>query len=341
MLLSSKLTNLLADSLSVPEALLRQIFARQNQEAQVQFVLFEKDAVQKKINPLEADLRKYFEANKDKYHIKEERRAQYLLFPVAEIASTQQASDREIDDEWLRQPPEVREETVDVSHILLKVTDASKDAEVKAKAEAVLKQAKAGDDFATLAKKFSEDESSQPQGGNLGAFTRGRMTKPFEDAAFSLKPGEVSGLVRTDYGYHIIKTLKHNIPDKQTSRPSLIRSIQIEKATEIIKSKAAEAQKTAETQKDLAVIAKSLNIPSQIKETVFLNRSSDPYAAGLSQDFLDEMFRLKEVNALGKAVELPIGTAIPKLLQINLPKPPEFKESEQAVKKDYIRGESD
>ena len=340
MLLSSKLTNLLTDSLSVPEELLRETFARQNQEAQAQFVLFDKEAVKKKISLSEAELRQYFEANKDKYHIKEERRVQYLLLPVAEIASTQQASDREIDDEWSRQPPEIREESVDASHILLRVTEASKDAEVKAKAEEVLKQAKAGDDFAALAKKFSEDETSQPQGGNLGAFTRGRMMKPFEDAAFSLKPGEISGLVRTDFGYHIIKVLKHNIPDKQTSRPSLIRSIQIDKATEIVKNKAAEAQKMAETQKDLAFIAKSLNIPSQIKETAFLNRSSDPYAAGLSQDFLDEVFRLKEVNALGKAIELPTGTAIPKLLQINLPKPPEFKESEQAVKKDYIEAKA-
>jgi len=237
-------------------------------------------------------------------------------------------------------PPESREETVNASHILLKVTDPAKDAEVKAKAEDVLKQAKAGADFATLAKKYSEDEGSQPQGGNLGAFTRGRMMKPFEDAAFALKPGEVSGLVRTDYGYHIIKVLEHNFPNKETSRPSLVRSVQIDKATEIVKNKAAEVRKLVETQKDLAAIAKGMNLPFQLKETAFLNRSSDPYAAGLSQDFLDEVFRLKEVNAVGNPVELPLGTAIPKLLQINLPKPPEYKEAEQAVKKDYLEAKA-
>jgi peptidyl-prolyl cis-trans isomerase D len=335
-LLSRKVSNLLTDSLSVPEQQLRDLFSRQNQEATVQYVLFDRQAAVKKINPTEADLRAYFDANKEKYNIKEERRVQYLLLPVSEIASTQQVSDSEINQAWARQPAEAREETVDASRILFKVADPAKDAEVKAKAEEVLKRAKAGEDFATLAKRFSEDEASVPQGGNLGAFPRGRMLKPFEDAAFALKPGEISGLVRSEYGYDIIKVLAHNVPSEQAARPSLIRTVQIDKATEIVKKKAAEAVKMAETQKDLAVIAKALNIPAQIKETGFLSKSSDPYAAGLSQEFLDEIFRLKDVNAVGNAVEVPLGSAIPKLLQINLPKPAEFKESEVAVRKDFV-----
>jgi peptidyl-prolyl cis-trans isomerase D len=332
-LLSRKVMELLSDSLSVPEQQVREAFARQNQEAQVEYVLFDKEAAKKRISPTETELRAYFEKDKEKYHIKEERRVQYLLLPIADLASTIKVTDREVDDEW-----ETTEhpETVTASHILLSVDDPSKDAEVKAKAEDILKRIKAGADFAEMAKKYSEDESSAPQGGKLDPFPRGQMDKAFEDAAFALKPGEISGLVRSQYGYHIIKVLSHDIPNKETSRPSLIHSIQVEKATEIVKKQAEQAQKMAETQKDLATIAKSLNIPIQIKETGFLNQSADAFANGVSQEFLDEMFRLKEVNAVGKAVEIPSGFAIPKLLQINLPRPAEFKEVQESVKKDYV-----
>jgi len=336
-LLSKKLNYLIADSLTAPEQQLRDDFARQNQEAQVQYVLLDKEAAKKKITPAEADLRVYFDANKDKYHIKEERSAQYLVLPLVDIASTIQVSERDIDEEWARRD---QRETVDASHILFKVADPSKDAEVKAKAEEILKRAQAGEDFANLAKRYSEDEGSQPQGGNLGAFPRGAMEKPFEDAAFSLPPGQISGLVRSAYGYHIIKVLSHEIPDKEKNRPSLLRSVQLEKAAEVVKAKAAEAEKLAASQKDLSVIAKELKVPFQIKETGPLNRSMDAYKAGLSQEFIDGVFALKEVNAIGKPVEIVAGSAIPKLLQINLPKPPEFKESLEAVKSDYVEAKA-
>ena len=76
---------------------------------------------------------------------------------------------------------------------------------MKAKAEGILKEAKAGGDFAALAKKYSEDDSNAQQGGDLDYFTRGRMVPEFDTAAFALAPGEVSGLVKTQFGYHIIK----------------------------------------------------------------------------------------------------------------------------------------
>jgi len=94
-------------------------------------------------------------------------------------------------------------EEVTASHILIK-TDDKTDAEAKAKAKEVLAKAKAGEDFAKLAEKYSEGPSAS-RGGKLGSFTRGRMVKPFEEAAFSMGVGEISDLVKTEFGYHIIK----------------------------------------------------------------------------------------------------------------------------------------
>ncbi len=97
---------------------------------------------------------------------------------------------------------------VRVRHILVKVDESASEKEKKAakkKAESILKKIKSGEDFAKLAAEVSDDPGSKQKGGELGFFPRGRMVKPFEDAAFALKPGKVSGLVKTQYGYHIIE----------------------------------------------------------------------------------------------------------------------------------------
>jgi peptidyl-prolyl cis-trans isomerase C len=101
----------------------------------------------------------------------------------------------------------VQEEAVHARHILIKAApDASPEDDGKAKnrAQEVLAKAKKGEDFGKLAKQYSEGPSKERE-GDLGYFGRGQMVKPFEDAAFSLKVGEISGLVRTQFGYHIIK----------------------------------------------------------------------------------------------------------------------------------------
>jgi peptidyl-prolyl cis-trans isomerase C len=106
-------------------------------------------------------------------------------------------------------------EMVKARHILVKVENtASEDEKKKAKekADMYLKKIKDGEDFAKLASEVSDDPSSKVKGGDLGFFQKGRMVKPFEDAAFSLKPGEVSSVVETQFGFHILK-----VEDKKDS----------------------------------------------------------------------------------------------------------------------------
>jgi peptidyl-prolyl cis-trans isomerase D len=332
-LLGRKLQNVISDSLDIADGELREEFSQQNQETQVQFAVLNKDDFKKQVKPTEPDLRAYFDKNKEKYIVKEQRKAQYLLIPIPELAPTIKVSEKDIQDAWARQP---HDETVDASHILFKVDDPSKDAEVRAQAERVLKQIREGGSFAELAKKYSEDTASAPQGGDLGPFTRGRMVKEFEDAAFSLKPGEVSGLVRTQYGYHIIKVNSREVPTLEANRKSIEISVQQQRASELAKAKAAEAAKLAETNKDLNAVAKSLGVPAEVRETGLMAKDSDPLASGISRQMLDEIFQLKEINAIGKPVEHPMGQAIPKLVETRLPKPPDFTEARAAVEKDLI-----
>jgi peptidyl-prolyl cis-trans isomerase C len=107
-------------------------------------------------------------------------------------------------------------ERVRASHILIRVpenADAAAKEQAKSKATDVLKQVKSGQDFAQLAKTHSQDPGSAPGGGDLGYFMHGQMVGAFERAAFGMKPGEVSELVETPFGFHIIK-----VADKQAAR---------------------------------------------------------------------------------------------------------------------------
>src|SRR5438093_3631907 len=289
MLLEKKTRSVISDSMEISEQELRDEFLRANQQSQAAFVQLKRDDFTKQIKPAEADLRAYFEGNKGKYPIKEQRRAQYLVLSISALAPTITVSEKELRDRWAR---ESHEESVDASHILFKVEDPAKDSEVKAKAAEVLKQAKAGADFAELAKKNSQDEVSARQGGTLGAFARGRMVKEFEDVAFAPKPGEISDLVKSQFGYHIIKVLRHEIPYFETGKKALERQIQLDKASDILKKKGAEAQELAKQEKELQKGAEARKLPAEIKETGFLSKDSDPYTNQISPPLLDEIFRL-------------------------------------------------
>lgn len=123
----------------------------------------------------------------------------------------------QVDDFYAKNPEQFAEgEKVRASHILIsadKGADAKTRAAARARAESILKDVKAGKDFAALAKQHSQDPGSGAQGGDLGFFEQGQMVGPFNDAAFSMKPGTTSDLVETDFGFHIIKVV-----DRQAGR---------------------------------------------------------------------------------------------------------------------------
>ena len=126
-----------------------------------------------------------------------------------EIAQKITVSDDELKSYYDSHKDEFKtQDMVKARHILVRVDNSASDDEkkkAKEKTELYLKKIKDGEDFAKLASDFSDDPGSKAKGGDLGFFPRGRMVKPFDDAAFSLKPGETSGIVETQFGFHIIK----------------------------------------------------------------------------------------------------------------------------------------
>jgi peptidyl-prolyl cis-trans isomerase C len=144
------------------------------------------------------------------------------------------------------------EEQVRARHILIKVpqeASATDDANLKKKAGDVLKRAKKGEDFAALAKEFSED-GSRTDGGDLGFFGRGQMVGAFEEVAFTLKPGQVSDLVRTQFGYHIIKV--------DERKPA--KSLSYEEAKEQVKEDITREQTLSRYQEYMAALRSKASI---------------------------------------------------------------------------------
>ncbi|MFO1340606.1 MAG: SurA N-terminal domain-containing protein [Burkholderiaceae bacterium] len=151
-----------------------------SEDARIEYVVLDLDVLKKQLTLSEDDLHKYYEQNIKRYTSSEERRAAHILINAPKDAP---AAERE---------------------------------KAKAKAEALLAEArKSPGAFAELAKKNSQDPGSAPNGGDLDFFGRGAMTKPFEDAAFAMQPGEISNLVESEYGYHIIKLIATRGGDKK------------------------------------------------------------------------------------------------------------------------------
>jgi peptidyl-prolyl cis-trans isomerase D len=229
-------------------------------------------------------------------------------------------------------------ETVTTAHILVKPDDPSKAAETLNTAKQILKMAKSGKPFADLARSYSRDANSAGAGGVLDPLARGSgvMPKGFEDAAFSLKPNEISDVVQTELGYHIIKLLKRDKPTLESSRSNIATTIQRNKARDLGKKKADETAAAAQKQKDLNLAGKNPGMAMDLKLSGFFSREDNPYNFDISPDLQNEAFELKAKGAIGKVVEHQQGYAVPQLMNVQMPRPSEFSEARSQVEKDYI-----
>ena len=173
------------------------------------------------------------------------------MLDPAKIGASIQPTDADLQKEYVADQDKFRlPERVNARHILIR-SDASNDAAMKAKAEDILKKIQAGGDFAKLAKENSQDPGSAEKGGDVGWMVRGQMVPEFEKAAFALKPGETSGVVKTTYGYHILQVSQHEQARLQTFdevKPQLVAEFTQRAANDQMQKLSDKA--TAELRKD-------------------------------------------------------------------------------------------
>ena len=209
-LLRQRLQALVTDGVGVSDGELEERYRFDHEKANLAFVRNAAAELAATITLSDEELQKYLDGHADPYRVPARVRARYVAYRPADIVS----KDDEVaeyyalhKDDKFTEPEQVR-----ARHILVKTAaDAGADAKAAArkKAEELLAKVKAGADFAALAKERSEDAGSAANGGDLGLFTRGRMTPAFEEAAFALQGGGLSDVVETPFGFHVIKVEEH------------------------------------------------------------------------------------------------------------------------------------
>jgi peptidyl-prolyl cis-trans isomerase D len=185
-------------------------YRKKNEKMKIQYIAFPPAKFRDQAKPTDEEVRKYYDSNKASFAQPAKTAFQVVVLDQDKVAATINVTDEQLRAAYSSSLDNFRmPERVHARHILLK-TEGKSDAEKKAlmaKAQDLLKQLKNGADFAELAKKYSDD-SSKDQGGDLGWFTHGQMVPEFDSVAFSLKPKELSGVVTSQFGYHIIQTLE-------------------------------------------------------------------------------------------------------------------------------------
>jgi peptidyl-prolyl cis-trans isomerase D len=231
-LMAEKLQALVTGWVTVTPAEVEREYRHRNEKVKLDLAIFTADQFRKNITPTDAEIQAQFDANKEQYRTPEKRHVRFLSVDAEALRAKMTVTPQEVEARYKENLPTYSTpEQIRASHILFK-TEGKDEEAVRKQAEAVLAKAKAGADFAALAKQYSDD-GSKDAGGDLDYFGRGTMVKEFDDAAWALQPGQISDLVKSQFGFHIIKLTDKKPAVTRTLnevRPQIEDQIKYEKA---------------------------------------------------------------------------------------------------------------
>jgi len=336
-LIVDKLRSALTDWMAVPDSELEREYAQRNEKVKLQVVALTADRFRDKVTVTDADVAAHYQSHSAEYRRGEQRKIRYVLLDREQARQRVVVPPTDIqryynDNIQQYQTPE----QVRASHILLE-TAGKNDADVKKRADEILKQVKSGADFAELAKKVSEDKGSATNGGDLDYFGRGRMVPEFEQAAFSMQPGQISDLVKSQFGYHIIKVV-----DKKAgaTRPleEVRAQIQQQLATQTAEQRLADQASNLESRindpGDLDAAAKDLGV--MVQESGLFTREDPVPGLGVAPQVAQEAFTLMD-KQVSKAIQSPRGPVFITVTEKKDPYVPKLDEVKDRVKEDLIR----
>lgn len=344
-ILIGKVQALITGSASVSDSAIRQEFTKQNTKVKFEYAVLKQDDISKGLHPTTEELKAFYNSHQKSYanSIPEKRKIKYVVVDTGKIQASMPVTQDELQAYYNQHRDQYRvAEQVKVSHILIKTPLAGADgkvdqkgvAEAQKRAEDLLKQLKAGAKFEDLATKNSEDPGSAKQGGSLGWIEKGRTVPEFEKAAFSLPKGQTSDLVKSSYGFHIIR-----VDDKQSAHMKSLDEVkgEIEPILKQLKAQAVGQKQTedlteqAKTQGlDAAAAAKGFSV---ITSDFFGRRDVVP-GLGPAPQFMDAVFTAGEKSAPEMA-STSQGFAVFQLLAVRPPSTPTFEEIHARVETEF------
>jgi peptidyl-prolyl cis-trans isomerase D len=336
------LEELVGSAVAVSDAEVEREFRRRTEQVKLEYVLADAARYKPEVQPTEAEIAARFEAKKDAYRVPEKRVVDYVLLDRATLQPQVAVTDHDIDLYYQDHREEFRQdEEACASHILIKVKqgetgEGHTDAEARQIAQGLLDQLKAGADFAELARKYSEDQGSAQNGGDLGCFPPGRMVPEFDDAVFALEPGQTSGLVRTSFGYHIIR-----LKSKRESTIQPLAQVKERIRATLIDRKVRElAEQKSQAMADALARGKSLQEAAAAQGLTV--QKSAPFARGetppvlASPTLVARVFEMKPGETEKEGFALPQGAAFISLVEVQPSRLPTLAEARDRVRADLV-----
>ena len=345
MLIEKVRENIEGEAEVTPEEVVEE-YRQRNEKINLAFVRLTPALFESKVKVTDEALQEFYQKHREEYRIPEKVALRYVRFDPDRYAKDLALSDKDLADYYERHQVQFDvPEQVKVSHILFRA-GAEADADLLQKkrklAEKVLDdiRAKDGKNFAEMARKYSDDAGSAVEGGTLDYFTRGTMVPAFEEAAFSLAPGQISGIVETSFGLHIIKGEGHieaGVKPLASVLPAVKEGLAGEMAMEQAKDKAWTAYSRFGKGGDLETVAKEYEL--KVEETGPFAQGNSIPGIGEAPEATAAAFRL-EKGQLSKPVVLSGGFYLLSLKERIESTIPELPEVRQAVEKSYRREQS-
>jgi len=346
-ILIAKLQALISGSASVSDAQIHEEFIKQNSKVKFDYAILKQDDLRKGLHPTDEELKAFYESHKQSYanSVPEKRKVKYVVVETAKAEAGVQVTpdDQRAYYDQHRAQYQVAEQ-VKVSHILIKTplpgpdgkVDEKGVAEAQHRAEDLLKQLKSGAKLEDLAKKYSEDPGSAKLGGSLGWIGKGQTVPEFEKTAFSLPNGKISDLVKSSYGFHIIR-----VDDKQEAHTKSLDEVKSEiepvlkhqKGQQIAQKQAEALLKQArEPGVGLDAAAAEQKIPV-INSDFFARKDMLP-GLGPSTQFMDAVFSEAE-KAPPDVAPASQGIVVFQLLAVKPAATPTFEEIRSKVEEEF------
>jgi peptidyl-prolyl cis-trans isomerase D len=336
-LILEKLRAVVTDWVTVTDAEADAEYTKRTEKIKVELVHVSAETFRSQVTASDSEMAAYFDAHKEKYRVGERRKIRYLLVDEDLLRGAVTVPSREVERyynnniELYTTPEQVR-----ASHILFK-TEGKDEAAVRAAAEKVLAQVKQGGDFADLAKKYSEDEQGKVLGGDLDYFGQGRMVPEFDAAVFAMSPGAVSDLVKSAFGFHIIKLVDKKPAVTRTLdevRTAITEQLKTERVQRQATAVAGEIAKTLKTPADLDKAAAARGW--KVQESAFFAREEPILGLGASPQVAAEVFELKE-GEVTSALRAGRGLAFATLAGRQDPTIPKLEDVKTQVNDDVLK----